>query len=144
MRQRGKLMKQKETEFRPVGDDEHSAKQQEKERQCRPVQFQDRAFEAIAGDEQVQADGWGEVAELHVGQEQDAEVHGVDAVAHGNRNQQRHQDNQCRKDVQHHADAEEKQVKQGEERPAAVDMFADGLEQSRGQFDIDNIVGRGQ
>ena len=93
-----------------VGDDDQSEEQQDQKGQGGPVQLDNRAVKAVGGQEKIEPDGRRGVAYLQVGQKDDAQMDGIDPVAGGDGQNERHDQDQGREDVQHAADDEQKDI----------------------------------
>src|SRR5690606_6094694 len=114
---------------RPPGDEQQRRQQHQEEGDAGPDQGADPPGETVGGDEQVHAHRRGEVAQLQVGQHDDAQVHRVDAEGGRHRQQQRHQDHHRREDVQQHAHGQQEQVEQQQEGQRAFHVPAQPFEQ---------------
>ena len=68
-------------------------------------------------------------------------MYGMNTVADGYRQCQRHNNHQCREDIQDHAKQQQKNIEQHEKGQLAVDMFTDKVEQPGRYFGIDQIIG---
>ena len=81
---------------------------------------------------------------MHIGQENNAEVYRVDAVTDRNRQYDRHDDDQCRENIEHHAQNQQEQVEQYQEGQLFIDMLLHEFEHAGRNLGIDHVVGRGQ
>ena len=84
--------------------------------------MEDRLVESVRGHEQILADRRREIAQLGVGDEDDAQVDRVDLEVRGNRHDERHDDDDRREDVHHAADDDQKRVQAEQEHPLRVDV----------------------
>ena len=92
------------------------------------IDFHDRAFESIAGNKQIHAHQWGELTDLHIGQEDNAQMYRVDTITDSDGQDNRHDNDQCGEDIQHHPQHQQKQVQYHQERPFTVNVCTDGIE----------------
>src|SRR6185436_12434651 len=71
--ERPSAVEQHQRQTRPECNDYHGDQRHQQKWLGSPVDFRDVLLEAMAGDEQIQADGRRQVTELHRGEEDDAE-----------------------------------------------------------------------
>ena len=83
-----------EAQRRPVGDQQYGQEQDDEEGNRRPVDLEHRAIEAVAGDEEIHPHRRSDVADLHIGQEYDPQMHRVYSIANGNGQNDRNDDHQ--------------------------------------------------
>ena len=134
---------QEEAQVGPVGDHDHSGEQDREEGEGRQVELDHRLVEPVAREEEVHPHGRGAVADLHVGQEDDAEVDEIDAVSLGDGDDEGHHDHQSREDVEHTAQHQEEEVEDDEKPEPALNVRPRELEELRGHVGGDEVVGRG-
>ena len=101
---------QEQAQAGPVSNDQHRDQEDEEEGQAGHVEFHDGLVKAMAGNKEIHAYRWREITQLHISKEDQAQVHGVDAVPGGNGQDDRDDNDQGREDIQHHAQYEQKQV----------------------------------
>ena len=99
-------LKENQAQRRPVRNDQHCYQQHDHKGYGSLVEFCDGFIEAVAGNEQVHPHRRREVADLHVGQKNDAQMNRVDPVIDrhgqddGDHNDQRWKDIQNRAEYQ--------------------------------------------
>ena len=106
---------QHQTDGREIGDDDQRQRKQGEKRQCRPVKGNHRLVKTVAGEKEIQADRRCAIADLQVGQKNDAQVNKINAVGLGDRNYDRYDKDQGGKNIKHRAYNEEKNIQQQQE-----------------------------
>ncbi len=107
-----------QAQLRNVGDDHECGQEYEKKGERSPIELQNRALEAGTGDEQVQAHRGGGVADLQIDEEDDTEVNRVDPIGGGDRQHQRHHDDEGGEHVDHATDNQQKDIEENQELKA--------------------------
>ena len=128
---------------REIGDnDKGCAKEQEEGESC-TVELNDRPVEPVAGQEEVEPDRWGAVANLEVSQEDYAKMNQVDVVGYGNRHYKRDHQDQGGKDIQHCPYKQQEYVEEQEEGILAGNILPDEFKEVHGNFLVNQKVSRG-
>src|SRR3989304_2060327 len=97
-----------------VGDERASHASNQKERERRAVHLEKRLPKSIGSEKQVHTHGRSQVAELQVGEEDDAEVKRVDSIKDPKRSDKRNHDHDRGIDVHETAHDQQKQVEEQE------------------------------
>jgi hypothetical protein len=106
-------------------------------RPCGAEHLGQRLAEPVGGEEQVHSDRRGQVAELHVDEEDDPEMQRIDAEGETERQHERHEDHGRGKDVEHASGGEK-------EDHARVDRASDPVDDPLRDACIDHVVGEAE
>ena len=87
-------------EGRDIGNDEDAYEEDEKDRPYAANDGRHRFVETVGGEEEIHPDRRGEIAQLEIGEEDDAEVNRIDVVGDPQSDDEGSHHDDCRVDVQ--------------------------------------------
>ena len=136
-----KPSRQRGRQRRHVRDEQHAYVQNDDDRQHRAEDGWHRSTKAIRRHVDVQPHRWRQIAQLHVRQEDDPELNGIDSVGVAERNEQRHLNDDCRVDIHQTADENQKDVQEQQKQQWRVHSVRRPFDGLRRNVLVDQVRG---